>query len=159
MSDELADHARNVIDTTKYMAVGTADETGHPWVSPVWFACEDYRHFHWVSSPDARHSRNLTSRPEVALAIYDPSVEIGGAAAVYISGTAEELTGAELERGIEIFGRLSRTNNGPDWQLSDVQPPTPYRLYRATASEHFILIRGRDPERGTGTDRRERVTL
>ena len=30
---------------------------------------------------------------------------------------------------------------------------------RATASEHFVLIRGRDPERGTGVDRREPVTL
>jgi hypothetical protein len=43
--------------------------------------------------------------------------------------------------------------------LSDVQPPSPYRLYRATASEHFVLIKGRDPERGTGVDRRERVEL
>jgi nitroimidazol reductase NimA-like FMN-containing flavoprotein (pyridoxamine 5'-phosphate oxidase superfamily) len=159
LSDELARLARSVIDTTKYMALGTADESGNPWVSPVWFACEDYRHFHWVSSPDARHSGNLASRPEVAIAIYDPSVEIGAAAAVYVSGTAEELTGAELEAGIELFGRLSRKGDGPDWELKDVQPPTPYRLYRATASEHFILIRGRDPERGTGVDRRERVEL
>jgi nitroimidazol reductase NimA-like FMN-containing flavoprotein (pyridoxamine 5'-phosphate oxidase superfamily) len=159
VSAELADLARSIIDTTKYMALGTAEESGHPWVSPVWFACEDFRHFHWVSSPDALHSQNLASRPEVAIAIYDPSVDIGAAAAVYIRGTAQELTGDELERGIDIFGRLSRTGNGPDWQLKDVQPPTPYRLYRATASEYFILIRGRDPELGTGVDRRERVEL
>ena len=108
-----------------------------------------------------RHStvQNLAARPEVALAIYDPSAAVGAAAAVYISGTAEELTGAELERGIEIFDRLSRTNDGPGWQLSDVQPPSQHRLYRATAEEHFVLIRGRDPERGTGVDRRERVEL
>ena len=159
MDAELARLARRVIDTTKYMALGTADEAGQPWVSPVWFACEDYRHFHWVSSPEARHSRNLDSRPEVAIAIYDPSVDVGTAAAVYVSGTAEELTGDELEHGIEIFDRLSRKGDGPQWQLSDVQPPSPYRLYRATASEHFVLIRGRDPERGTGVDRRERVEL
>src|SRR5918994_6979815 len=28
------------------MALGTADPDGHPWVSPVWFASEDYTHFH-----------------------------------------------------------------------------------------------------------------
>ena len=156
---ELADHARQIIDETKYMALGTGDETGHPWVSPVWFACEDYRHFHWVSAHDTRHSRNLAVRPEVALAIYDSSVAVGAAGAVYIRGTAQELSGAELERGIEIFDRLSRTNEGPGWQLSDVQPPSPHRLYRAIAEEHFVLIRGRDPERGTGVDRREPVTL
>ena len=159
MAADLAELARQVIDETKYMALGTADETGHPWVSPVWFACEDYRRFHWVSAADTRHSQNLAARPEVALAIYDPSAAVGAAAAVYISGKAEELTGEELEHGIEIFDRLSRTNDGPGWELSDVQPPSPHRLYRATAEEHFVLIRGRDPERGTGVDRREPVTL
>jgi nitroimidazol reductase NimA-like FMN-containing flavoprotein (pyridoxamine 5'-phosphate oxidase superfamily) len=159
MAADLAELARRVIDETKYMALGTADETGHPWVSPVWFACEDYRRFHWVSAHDTRHSENLAVRPEVALAIYDPSAAVGAAAAVYISGSAQELTGGELERGIEIFDRLSRTNDGPGWQLSDVRPPSPHRLYCATAEEHFVLIRGRDPERGTGVDRRERVTI
>ena len=73
MAADLAELARRVIDETKYMALGTADETGHPWVSPVWFACVDYRRFHWVSTHDTRHSRNIAARPEVALAIYDPS--------------------------------------------------------------------------------------
>jgi nitroimidazol reductase NimA-like FMN-containing flavoprotein (pyridoxamine 5'-phosphate oxidase superfamily) len=159
VSAELADQARRIIDETKYMALGTADESGRPWVSPVWFACEDYRHFHWVSAHDTRHSENLATRPEVALAIYDPSVAVGGAGAVYISGTALELTGDELERGLAIFDRQSRTNDGPGWELGEVQPPSPHRLYRATAEEYSILIRGRDPERGTGVDRREPVTL
>ena len=159
MADDLSARARSVIDETKYMALGTADESGHPWVSPVWFACEDHRHFHWVSAHDTRHSGNLVARPEVALAIYDSSVAVGAAGAVYISGTAKELTGDELERGLEIFDRQSRTNDGPGGELSDVQPPSPHRLYRATAEEYSILIRGRDPERGTGVDRRKRVEL
>jgi nitroimidazol reductase NimA-like FMN-containing flavoprotein (pyridoxamine 5'-phosphate oxidase superfamily) len=141
------------------MALGTADENGHPWVSPVWFATEDYRHFHWVSSPDARHSRNLAARSEVSIAIFDSSVPVGGAQAVYMSGVAEELAGDELTRGIEIFDRVSRKDVGREWRLSDVQAPSLFRLYRATASEHFVLIPGRDPERGTGVDRREQVTL
>ncbi|HEV2902973.1 MAG TPA: pyridoxamine 5'-phosphate oxidase family protein, partial [Gaiellaceae bacterium] len=82
MNSELADHARRVIEANRYMALGTADETGHPWVSPVWFATEDYRNFHWVSSPDAKHSGNLVTRPEVAIAIFDSSVPVGGAQAV-----------------------------------------------------------------------------
>jgi hypothetical protein len=39
-----------------------------------------------------------------------------------------------------------------------VQPPSLFRLYRATVSEHSVLIPGRDPELGTGVDRREQVT-
>jgi nitroimidazol reductase NimA-like FMN-containing flavoprotein (pyridoxamine 5'-phosphate oxidase superfamily) len=159
MSQELSQLARTVIDSNSYMALGTADETGHPWVSPVWFASEDYTRFHWVSSPDSRHSRNLAARREVAIAIYDSSGAPGTVEAVYMSGRAEELTGNELERGIELFDRISQEDIARAWGLSDVQLPSLFRLYRATASEHFVLIRGRDPERGTGVDRREPVTL
>jgi pyridoxamine 5'-phosphate oxidase-like protein len=61
VAPELADVVRSVIDANRYMALGTADEARNPWVSPVWFACEDYRNFHWVSSPDAKHWRNLAA--------------------------------------------------------------------------------------------------
>jgi nitroimidazol reductase NimA-like FMN-containing flavoprotein (pyridoxamine 5'-phosphate oxidase superfamily) len=156
---EFEDLARSVIDDNSYMVLGTADETGHPWVSPVWFATVDRRHFHWVSGHETRHSRNLESRQEIAIVIYGQSGAPGTAGAVYISGTAKELTGAELEEGIDIFGRLSRTNAGRDWQLADVQPPSEHRLYRATAAEYYVLVRDPDSESGRGVDHREPVML
>jgi hypothetical protein len=156
--ERLDDLARKVIDSNRYMTLGTADADGHPWVSPVWFASEDYTHFHWVSSPDARHSLNVAARPEVAIAIFDSTVPVGGAQAVYMSGRAEALTAAELERGIEVFGRLSEADVGRRWGLGDVQPPSLFRLFRAAVSKHYVLIPGRDPEHGTGVDRREQVT-
>jgi hypothetical protein len=157
--DELSDHARTVIDSNRYMALGTADEAGHPWVSPVWFASENYRDFHWVSSPGAKHSRNLAVRPEVAIAIFDSSVPVGGAQAVYMRGVAKELTGAELEQGLEVFDRVSQRDIDRVWALDDVQGSALFRLYRATVSEHWVLIPGRDPDRGSGVDRSERVSL
>jgi uncharacterized protein YhbP (UPF0306 family) len=150
---------RSVIDSNRYMALGTADQAGHPWVSPVWFASEDYRNFHWVSSPDAKHSRNLAVQPDVAIAIFDSSVPVGGAQAVYMKGVAEELTGAELEQGLEVFDRVSRQDVGRAFRLDDVQGTALFRLYRATVSEHWVLIPGRDPDRGSGVDRSERVSL
>ena len=159
MSDQLSDRARSVIDANRYMALGTADEAGHPWVTPVWFASEDYRHFHWVSSPDAKHSQYLAARPEVATAIFDSSVPVGGAQAVYMKGVAEELTGAELERGVETFDRVARLDHGRAYALDDVRGSALIRLYRATVSEHWVLIPGRDPDRGSGIDRSERVSL
>jgi nitroimidazol reductase NimA-like FMN-containing flavoprotein (pyridoxamine 5'-phosphate oxidase superfamily) len=157
--DELSDHARSVIDSNRYMALGTADEGGHPWVSPVWFASEDYRDFHWVSSPDSKHSRNLATRPEVAIAIFDSSVPVGSAQAVYMKGLAKELTGEELEPGLEAFDRVSRKDIGREWGLDDVQGSALVRLYRATVAEHWVLIAGRDPERGSGVDRSEQVSI
>lgn len=159
MDLELADHVRRVIDTNSYMALGTADEIGYPWVSPVWYASEDYLNFLWVSSPDAKHSRNLAVHAEVAVAIFDSSVPVGGAEAVYMKGLADELTGVDLERGLEIFDRVSQEEIGNGWVLDDVQGSALFRLYRATISEHWVLIRGGDPERGSGVDRSERVSL
>jgi uncharacterized protein YhbP (UPF0306 family) len=159
MAPDLADVARGVIDANRCMALGTADEAGHPWVSPVWFASEDHRNFHWVSSPEAKHSRNLAAHPEVAIAIFDSSVPVGGAQAVYMRGVAKQLTGAELEQGLELFDRVARRDHGRAYGLDDVLGPALFRLYRATVSEHWVLIPGRDPDRGSGVDRSERVSL
>jgi predicted pyridoxine 5'-phosphate oxidase superfamily flavin-nucleotide-binding protein len=159
MAPELADVARSVIDANRYMALGTADVDGHPWVSPVWFASEDYRSFHWVSSPEAKHSLNLAARPEVAIAIFDSSVPVGGAQAVYMKGVGKELAGAELEQGVEVFDRVARQDHGRAYGADVLQGSALFRLYRATVSEHWVLIPGRDPERGSGVDRSERVSL
>lgn len=159
MDAELAEHAKRVIDANRYMTLGTADEAGHPWVSPVWFASQDYHDFHWISSPDAQHSRNLAVRPEIAIAIFDSSVPVGGGQAVYMQGVARELTGAELRQGMDVFDRALRRDTGRGWEIDDVEGQAPFRLYRATISEHWVLIRGSDPLRGSGVDRRERVSL
>lgn len=159
MDLELAEHVRRVIDSNSYMALGTTDEAGHPWVSPVWFASEGYDSFHWVSSPEAKHSQNLAARPDIAIAIFNSSVPVGGAEAVYMKGVANELTGVELARGLEVYDRVSQEDIGRSWVLNDVQGSSLFRLYRATISEHWALIRGSDPERGSGVDRSERVSL
>jgi uncharacterized protein YhbP (UPF0306 family) len=153
------DLARSVLDENRYMVLGTADDSGHPWVSPVWFASENYREFHWVSGPETRHSQNIESRPEVSIVVFDSTRVPGTAQAVYMTGTAGQLTGAELESGLDVFTRASEADGLSGWTLEKVQPPSLFRLYRATATEHFVLVPGRDPEHGTGIDRRERVTL
>ena len=93
---------RAVLAANRYMTLGTADEHGHPWVTPVWFARADDREFVWVSSPQARHSRNLAARPQMSIVVFDsqaPSARPGPLHAA----VAEELTGAERERGLEVF--------------------------------------------------------
>lgn len=60
-----------IVDANSYMTLATADEQGLPWASPVWCATADCREFLWVSSPQARHSRNIAVRPELAIVIFD----------------------------------------------------------------------------------------
>jgi uncharacterized protein YhbP (UPF0306 family) len=131
--------ARTIIDSNFYMTMGTADENGRPWVSPVYYAHEDYANFYWVSSPEATHSRNLAARPEVSIVIFDSRTPVGSGQGVYISAVAEELMGADLDRGIAIFSGRSDAHGAGEWNVEDVRPPARHRLYRATASEHWVL--------------------
>jgi nitroimidazol reductase NimA-like FMN-containing flavoprotein (pyridoxamine 5'-phosphate oxidase superfamily) len=139
--DPVAD-TRAVIDSNSYMTLGTADESGRPWVSPVWFAHSGYSEFFWISSPDARHSINLAARPEVGIVIFDSQVSPAEAAAVYVSAKAEELSGVEVEPGIEVFSRKSESDGLPAYSREDVEEPAKPRLYRAVATEHFALGAG-----------------
>jgi general stress protein 26 len=88
----LAATARQVIEANQYLVLATADRHGVPWASPVWYAHAGYREFFWVPHPQARHSRNIETRPQVSIVIFDPSVRPGAAQAVYISGVAEMTT-------------------------------------------------------------------
>jgi nitroimidazol reductase NimA-like FMN-containing flavoprotein (pyridoxamine 5'-phosphate oxidase superfamily) len=146
---ELGALARAIVDANMYMVLGTADEAGRPRVSPVWFAATGHREFDWVSSPDARHSRNLAVRPELSIVIFDSRAAIGTGQAVYIAGVAQELAGVDLARGIDIFSRESEAQGARAWTLEDVTDPAPLRLYRATATEHWVLDPDARPDRRT----------
>ena len=151
---DFRDMARSIIESNRYMVLGTADEAGVPWVTPVWFAQSEYRRFVWVSSPDRRHSRNVRARPELSIVIFDSRVAVGSARAVYMSGRAEEVPGADLERDIALFDSTGQAQGlTRRWALADVLAPAPYRLYRATVSQHWVL----DPD--SSPDDRAEVTL
>ena len=75
LSEDLEATARRLVDEAMYMTLATADDEGRPWASPLWFAASGYSQFLWVSDPEARHSRNLTARPDVAIASSTPRCE------------------------------------------------------------------------------------
>jgi putative heme iron utilization protein len=130
--------ARAVIDANRYMTLGTADEEGVPWVSPVWFATSDQREFFWVSSPEARHSRNIAARPQVSIVIFDSQVVPGSAEAVYMSAVAGQVAD-DVDAGLEIFNARGEAQGLRPWTRDDIQAPAKHRLYRAVASEQFLL--------------------
>jgi hypothetical protein len=152
--NDFAEMATAIIESNRYMVLGTADEAGVPWVTPVWYAQSDLREFLWVSSPDRRHSRNVVARPQVSIAIFDSTVAVGSARAVYMSARAELVSGADLERDIARFDAAGRAQGlTRRWTAENVLAPAPYRLYRATASQHWVL----DPD--SSPDDRAEVAL
>jgi nitroimidazol reductase NimA-like FMN-containing flavoprotein (pyridoxamine 5'-phosphate oxidase superfamily) len=141
--------ARSIIDANRYMVLATADRTGRAWASPVYYAPDGYSDFYWVSSPEASHSRNLAERPELSIVVFDSTVPIGEGQAVYMAARARELADDLLERGIDLFSRVSQEHGVRPWSLDDVRAPEPYRLYRATASAHWVLDPDSRPNRRT----------
>ena len=151
---DFSEMAREIIESNRYMVLGTADEAGVPWVTPVWYAQSDHREFLWVSSPDRRHSANVAARPEVSIVIFDSTVAESDARAVYMAGRAEQVPDADLELDLARYDAVSRAQGpGRSWTAEDVLAPAPYRLYRATASRHWVL----DP--GSSPDARAEVTV
>lgn len=146
MAADPGDIARGIIDASRYMVLGTADETGRPWTSPVYFANSGYAEFFWVSSPDATHSRNIAVRPQVSIVIFNSQVSIGTGQGVYMAAVAQEVTGAGLDRGIEVFSRRSLAHGGAALTREDVQAAAGFRLYLATAEEHSILANDGRPD-------------
>jgi nitroimidazol reductase NimA-like FMN-containing flavoprotein (pyridoxamine 5'-phosphate oxidase superfamily) len=131
--------ARRLIDKNLYMVVATADLSGQPWPSPVYFAHRDYREFFWVSDPDAVHSRNLRERREVGIAIFNSTAKIGTGQGVYVLGVAQELPAHDVDEGIGVFSERSVGHGGEEWAPEGVREPSRHRLYRATAEAIYVL--------------------
>ena len=91
----------------------------------------------------------------MSIAIFDSSVPVGQASAVYLRAQAELVPDDELDRCAALYSaRLGELRNfTPD----ELRAPADLRLYRARATSHWLLIRGRDPEYGTGIDSRRPV--
>ena len=51
--------ARDVLDSIRYVVLGTIDEDGRTRTSPVYFTPHGYEDLYWVSHPDTHHSHNL----------------------------------------------------------------------------------------------------
>jgi nitroimidazol reductase NimA-like FMN-containing flavoprotein (pyridoxamine 5'-phosphate oxidase superfamily) len=139
---DLARTARQIIDANSYMTVGTADAEGRPWATPVWFAHDGYSAFLWVSRPGARHSGNIAARPDVGIVIFDSTVPVGAAEAVYVEASAEQVPPAEVETAIATFSLRSESDGGGSWHMPDVVGAARLRLYRARASAHYLLGKG-----------------
>jgi uncharacterized protein YhbP (UPF0306 family) len=139
---DLGTLAKAIINANMYMVLGTADESGQPWVTPVYFSCANYREFYWMSSPEVRHSCNIAVCPQVSIVVFDSQVAVGKGQAVYMAAKAKELSGVDFDRGLSIYnGRFSNpAEHGVQVILAeDLQAPALYRLYQAVVSQYWVL--------------------
>ncbi|WP_445149923.1 pyridoxamine 5'-phosphate oxidase family protein [Baekduia sp. Peel2402] len=144
--------ARRVIDGNHYMTLATREPDGGPRVSPVFYSEARYRDFYWVSSPEARHSRNVETAPVVAIVIFDSTVRAGEGEAVYLDAIAERVPEEQLERVVEeaFDPRAGAGAMTPD----DLRGDAPLRLYVARVTGCEVHVPGRHPSNPSGIDMR-----
>ena len=139
MSQDAATVASEIAAANRYATLATADADGFPWASPVWVAADGDELF-WVSRPDARHSRNIAVRAEIAAVMFDSTVPAGSGAGLYLSARAEEVVdGAIRVRGLEVFSHRSVADGLRPWSAADVTGEASHRLYRAQVSRRWVL--------------------
>jgi nitroimidazol reductase NimA-like FMN-containing flavoprotein (pyridoxamine 5'-phosphate oxidase superfamily) len=156
---DLAGMARNVIDTNRYMVLGTTEPDGRPRVSPVYFTHDGYRDFYWVSGPSAHHSENVRTRGDVAIVIYDSTVGVGAGRAVYLTARAHEVPDDELEARAALAWATIPPGGARAFAPSELRGDADLRLYVARATRHEVHIPGSDPTYGTGIDSRREVIV
>jgi hypothetical protein len=132
-----------LIAGNRYMVLSTADPSGRPWASPVWFAPDGEDAFLWISRPDARHSLNIAERPQIAIVIFDSSTPPSERQALYVEAVAEE---AGPDAGLVATYSAHSTSQGlGELTVAEVSPPDgPFRLYRAAAAKMWMLEDERD---------------
>lgn len=145
--------ARRVMDGNHYMTLATRDPDGEARLSPVFYTAARYTDLYWVSSPDARHSRNLIERPDVKIVIFDSSAPVGEGEAVYLAATA---TAIEEERLELACAEAFRTTAGARaFAPDELRGAAPLRLYVARVTSCEVHVAGRHPTYGRGVDTRQ----
>ncbi len=135
--------ARELIAANRYMTLATADASGRPWISPVWFAPDDGG-FLWISRPDSRHSRNLAERPELELVIYDSTVSPARRQALYVEAVAKELDAESRDAAVARYSEHSVAAGLEPLTVDEVTDSSPFRMYRAAVTAAFMLEDERD---------------
>ena len=139
MNEGFVEEARAIIDENLYLVLATADESGRPWATPVYFAHSGYKGFFWVSRPTARHSQNIERRGDVSIVVFDSRVPISSGKAVYIEARAERIEGDERAAVLETYSRRAVSHGGVLFTDADISGDAVLRLYRAIASAQYVL--------------------
>lgn len=164
---EWADELVELLFRSSFMTLATSDEASQPWASPVEFACDEELRFYWASEMDARHSRNISNNPRVALSIYDSAQMPGDASvqAIYAEGPVEVFHRndlgpalASVTRWIEWRDR-DRVTLRPQTGAERSRPDTPWRYYRVKPGRMYALEPESRHSLGRLVDRRVPVDL
>jgi hypothetical protein len=144
---ENAARALQLLHENQYLTLATADPSGRPWSSTVWYTAwrpsrSDDRLsvcFIWLSRPEAQHSMNLVQRPEVGISIFDSAQPAGTGDGLQFAARAEPVAPALLGDAVDAFSEASLAAGGGPWSRAQVEAPSLPRLYIARPESAYLL--------------------
>jgi Pyridoxamine 5'-phosphate oxidase len=126
-----ASRARRLIEATPYLTLATADASGKPWSSPVYFAHDEAWTLFWVSFRQTVHSANIRVRPQVGVSILGEPPDHEGEG-VYFDAVATELHDLnEIEHAIQARRTRPQDSKFAVTKPGDVLGDAAWRMYRA----------------------------
>ncbi len=137
MTDNNA-HARSILETTSYVVLATADTTGRPWATPVWFAADGLDRIYWLSWPGSRHSVLIEQRPEIALTVFDSTVAPYTGTAFYAAAQARQCADEHVNDGLRFVNRRSLAEGIGQFTRPHVTGESRLRLYVAEVTEAWV---------------------
>lgn len=155
--DDLSGVARRLLDTIYYLTLATVDPSGAPRTSPLYFTAHDHAELYWVSSPEAQHSTNIARDARAMAVVFDSTVVVGRAEAVYLTGYARQIPETELASRCEVA--FTERGGAKAMAPDDLSGDAPLRLYVLEVEQAEALVRASHPTLGTGRDHRVRVDL
>lgn len=103
MVSDLNKLAREILSKNQYMTIGTSDEDGNAWVSPVVYAPDEKYNLYFISLPDSKHSNNIVKNPDAVVAIFDSHQPFGEGVGLQIEGVIQKVPYSKTLRAINIY--------------------------------------------------------
>lgn len=132
--------AREMLKSTRFVAVATVNEDGSPHNSPLFFIPDpQLKFFYWGSHPESLHSKNIVRTGKLFAAIYN---ETGG---LYIQAEhGHILEGEELKYALAIHNAVRARYGKKPLPLEYYQGENPQRMWAATITQLSVNTEERD---------------
>src|SRR3989344_3218167 len=157
--NEVVKKAKQILASNIYMTIASASKEGEPWISPVFFAYDEYYNLYWTSNKGSKHSQLIRNNPRVAIVIFDSRAPEGEGDGIYFEATAEELNNEpEIRSAMELLSARVTKDEFRVKSVEEVSNDSAWRIYRAVPTKTYKLGDG-EHINGQYVDRRIEINL
>jgi len=147
MSSDLAtkiERAKELLHTSRHVALATVNEDGSPHNSPVRFIFHPkLEYIYWASNPESLHSKNIIRTGQVFAVLYD-RIERGG---LYMKAeNGHDLADKELEEALKIHNDFRIKEGSEPLALDYYSPTSPQRMWGAKITSLSVNFKEKGPD-------------